>query len=257
MKRDRILLSVVILLISLNIVLRIEHLLPYCFALFLLFTLAYRRWHVLHFALLFLLMNLNSYYFPAFMRHLPVVSFLAPLLISTFFILPFFGLRAPLSWAGMGGISPVIAVVILSTGLLSSAALVLWAKWSGNIDASIRIATQFSALPRWLFFVIAAPLFAVCNAFAEEAVYRGVLQETLSRVFDRRLVILILQASAFAAAHYEAGFPNGISGYLMVIIYGLVLGDLRIRTGGMLAPFLTHVLADLTIGYYVGFIVFS
>jgi membrane protease YdiL (CAAX protease family) len=58
---------------------------------------------------------------------------------------------------------------------------------------------------------------------------------------------LLLQASAFAALHYQAGFPRGVAGVALTFVYGLVLGVLRCRTGGLLIPFLTHVLTDLVI----------
>ena len=89
------------------------------------------------------------------------------------------------------------------------------------------------------------------NAFAEEVVYRGVMQEALSRVFKQKSIVLVLQASTFAAIHFAVGFPNGFLGYLMVFVYGFVLGYLRVRTNGMLAPYLAHVIADLAIGYFL------
>ena len=67
------------------------------------------------------------------------------------------------------------------------------------------------------------------------------------------ICVVTLQASAFAAAHVLLGFPNGRLGYLMVFVYGTMLGYLRVRSKGMLAPYLTHVLADLTIGYFLCF----
>ena len=33
----------------------------------------------------------------------------------------------------------------------------------------------------------------------------------------------------------------------LTFVYGLVLGELRRRTGGLMAPFLTHVLTDVAI----------
>jgi hypothetical protein len=40
---------------------------------------------------------------------------------------------------------------------------------------------------------------------------------------------------------------------LMVLVYGIALGYLRKRGNGMLAPYITHVIADLTIGYFLYF----
>jgi membrane protease YdiL (CAAX protease family) len=58
---------------------------------------------------------------------------------------------------------------------------------------------------------------------------------------------LVLQAVAFAALHFRAGFPRGMAGVGLTFAYGLVLGELRRRAGGLAAPFITHVLTDLVI----------
>ncbi|MBN2089862.1 CPBP family intramembrane metalloprotease, partial [candidate division KSB1 bacterium] len=59
--------------------------------------------------------------------------------------------------------------------------------------------------------------------------------------------------AVFAAAHFTSGFPNGVIGYLMVLIYGTMLGYLKERTNGIFAPYIAHVIADLTIGYFLYF----
>jgi membrane protease YdiL (CAAX protease family) len=61
------------------------------------------------------------------------------------------------------------------------------------------------------------------------------------------LEALVLQALAFAALHFRAGFPRGAVGVALTFVYGLLLGYLRRRAGGLMAPFITHVLTDLVI----------
>lgn len=51
----------------------------------------------------------------------------------------------------------------------------------------------------------------------------------------------------FGFIHYAGGFPNGTTGTALAAIYGLMLGAIRIRPRGMLAPVVTHFFADLTI----------
>lgn len=104
-------------------------------------------------------------------------------------------------------------------------------------------------LPLRLIMVFGVPVFALLNALAEEGIYRGVLQEALDRATGGTTLVLFIQASAYAAAHYAGGFPNGLNGYLMALAYGVALGFIRQWTGGMLGPFLAHFMADLTIGY--------
>jgi membrane protease YdiL (CAAX protease family) len=41
--------------------------------------------------------------------------------------------------------------------------------------------------------------------------------------------------------------PRGMVGVGLTFVYGLVPGELRRRAGGLIAPFITHVLTDLVI----------
>jgi membrane protease YdiL (CAAX protease family) len=109
--------------------------------------------------------------------------------------------------------------------------------------------------PGWQIIGIGIPIFALVNAFTEEVIYRGVLQESLYITFNSNTFAIVFQASMFVAIHVAVGFPNGLLGYLMVFVYGSMLGFLRIRTKGMLAPYLTHIFSDLMIGYILYFYV--
>lgn len=57
---------------------------------------------------------------------------------------------------------------------------------------------------------------------------------------------IFAQAFLFALWHFE-GFPGGLLGVGMVFFWSVVLGYLRHRSGGMLAPLVAHVCADATI----------
>ena len=149
----------------------------------------------------------------------------------------------------------ITILLLCVTGICSTIALLLWANMTDNLGYGLKMAQGIAHYPAALVFSIGVPIFALLNACAEEIVYRGVFQEALVHVF-KSPVAITLQATAFAAIHYAAGFPNGIAGYGMVFVYGIMLGYLRGRSGGMLAPYLAHVLADLVIGYYLCFQVF-
>ena len=58
----------------------------------------------------------------------------------------------------------------------------------------------------------------------------------------------MLQATSFGVARAH-GFPRGVTGVLLAGVWGYLLGLLRQRTGGLLAPVLAHVVADGTIAY--------
>ena len=94
---------------------------------------------------------------------------------------------------------------------------------------------------------VAALAFSVVNAAVEKAAYRGVLLGALRKAGITPRAALVLQAIAFAALHFRAGFPRGIVGVGLTFVYGLVLGELRCRAGGLMAPFITHVLTDVVI----------
>ena len=83
------------------------------------------------------------------------------------------------------------------------------------------------------------------NAAVEEAIFRGVLQEAATAAYGVPLGIA-LQAVAFGLLHL-VGVPSGVVGAVMAGGWGLALGILRWRTGGIVAPYLAHVAADLTI----------
>jgi membrane protease YdiL (CAAX protease family) len=131
---------------------------------------------------------------------------------------------------------------------VAAAALILWAFSADRMGAWASVLKDYQGVPRWFLYGIGVPVFALLNAATEELIFRGVLLEALRTRFPKHLVFsLLLQASAFAAAHYWAGFPNGKLGYLMTFIYAITLGYLRIHTRGLLAPFLAHFTADVVI----------
>jgi hypothetical protein len=192
-------------------------------------------------------------FLPTFLLDLPATTFLVPFVVSTLLILPFPQARETLRWFKKGTIDRTTVLLIFLTGILSTFALITWAFWTNNLGVGEKMMGGFADLSLWLVAGVGIPLFALVNAFAEEVVYRGVAQQALASVFSSVTLVIALQASAFAAAHVRFGFPNGMVGYLMVGVYGGMLGYLRYRSEGMLAPYVTHVIADLTIGYFLYF----
>ena len=241
------------IILSVNISPAVKHglLLEVVYGLIFISTLVSKERDLFHLSLLVLLINLFSALFPVAVATIPSIKFLLPLGLSTGVVLLVPGLRASLSWARKGTIDKSSLMLILITAVVSAAALLLWALGTANLGVGGGMVKGFSGFPKFLIFAAGVPLFALMNAFAEEVVFRGVMQAALSKAFRRRSVVLILQASAFAAFHFAGGFPNGYAGYLMTFVYGLVMGHLRDRTQGLLAPYCTHVAADLTIGYFL------
>lgn len=151
-------------------------------------------------------------------------------------------LRRSLDWARLGSLGRRDWRLIVLTVLVSSTALVIWFFWARPDLAALR-----AKVPDWspLGLVFAGLCFAGGNALAEEVLFRGLLQHALAISFGW-LGGLLLQAAAFGLLHIH-GFPSGWSGVLLAAIYGLMLGAIRHRSRGLLAPWVAHVFADLTI----------
>lgn len=79
----------------------------------------------------------------------------------------------------------------------------------------------------------------------EDSIFFGVLLTPLLRHFPSGLAV-IMTALAFGLAHFN-GVPSGLAGIILAATWALMLAYLRMRTGGMLATYLAHVVADATI----------
>jgi membrane protease YdiL (CAAX protease family) len=147
------------------------------------------------------------------------------------------------SWLRRGHHTPETVWLLLAVVVGTGFALVGWQRmFDGQLpDAYRDVAAGHSV---WLI-LIAGSAFAVLNAAVEEAIFRGVFQTSLQASIGPTGAILI-QAAAFALLHV-VGIPTGLIGALMAGSWGILLGVLRCRTRGILAPYLAHVAADLTI----------
>jgi uncharacterized protein len=228
---------------------------PVAFGCLLAAAVPFRAYEVIPAVLLSFLLSILPLLLPKILFDVPATGFILPFAATaTILLLLLFSWgRASFSWVRIGQSDGVTRVLALLTSILATVALIGWAFWTDNLGAGEKMVASFAAYPKWAIVLVGIPAFALINAFTEEVVYRGVLQEALHRVIRSALGVITLQASAFAAAHVLVGFPNGYVGYLMVFVYGTMLGYLRTRSNGLLAPYLTHVLADLTIGYFLYF----
>ncbi len=208
-----------------------------------------KAWDLFPVALLLFFLYVVGGWLPAPIWRFPSAGFLIPFALTCVCCLPFAHLRSHFRWFRRGQIDQVTLALLVLTGLLTALVMVLWALWTDYLGLASSMPSSARSLPRWFLLLIGIPGFALMNAFAEEVVYRGLIQEALHARFPRKLAFaLVLQASAFAAAHFQGGFPTGWMGYFMTFSYALALGLLRWRSAGLLAPFLAHVMADLVIG---------
>jgi uncharacterized protein len=216
-------------------------------------SLFLRLWPVFHLTLFMFLLRLLHPLLPGLFSNLSGVYLAILFVFSVPVILGNNATKSLLSWFRRGTIDKFAMGSIFVVSLVSAVALLLWAGWTDNLGIGEKMVQGVSQFPKPLVILIGVPAFAALNAFSEEVVYRGILQEASLRAGFRPALSIVLQASAFGALHYESGFPNGVVGYFMTLIYGTALGYLRQRSSGILVPYLTHIAADLVIAYFLCF----
>merc|ERR1712183_1152177 len=77
--------------------------------------------------------------------------------------------------------------------------------------------------------------------------FGGLLSQEGAPSLPWQSLAVVLQAVYFATLHVAAGFPSGASGGVLVFIWAVFLGILRLWSGGMLLVFLLHIQADVVI----------
>jgi hypothetical protein len=147
-------------------------------------------------------------------------------------------------WFQRGRLGREVWALMLASVVTAGVALVAWyAVW--RPDLTDLVDAYVPALPVGLL-VVGGLTFSIVNAAVEEGAYRGVVQGALEATLGVGLVALCLQAVAFGALHMN-GFPRGWVGVGLAGIYGVMMGLLRRKSHGMLAPWLGHVLTDVVI----------
>jgi membrane protease YdiL (CAAX protease family) len=130
----------------------------------------------------------------------------------------------------------------LFAGLVTPGALVGWVYF---LEPDVSDLTKLIPEAHIGLLIFGGALFALVNAAFEEWVWRGLLQPALQVEFGLAWAIA-LQALSFGLAH-AYGFPRGPVGVALAGTWAVILGVLRHRANGLLAPFLAHVVADATI----------
>jgi hypothetical protein len=152
--------------------------------------------------------------------------------------------RCPVSWMKVGKLDSNMLRAALVVVVLAGLALPAWYFWLSAGRG--QYAGRIPAIPLWML-PLAGIGFATANAAMEEAIFRGIMLESLETGFQSVFVPVLLQAIMFGALHFRQGFPGGASGVLLASIYGLMLGLLRRKSSGMLLPWTVHILADIEI----------
>ncbi len=154
-----------------------------------------------------------------------------------------------LGWARMGRISRDVLLLIIAIVLISSVALLLWYRLTAPDlkDLAQNFVPDLS--PAVLF--VGAVGFSMVNALVEEVAYRGVLMHALDAALGVGAASVLVQAIPFGLLHFSGGFPRGWIGVGLAVIYGIMMGMVRRRGQGMLAPWIAHVFTDISIAAIV------
>lgn len=146
-------------------------------------------------------------------------------------------------WFRVGTIGPSTWLLCAVIVVLTAVALLVWQRTTGG-GLSSTYTGLIDSVPT-PFAIAGVFLFLVVNGAVEDSVWSGVLL-TAARATMPAPVAIAVTAVSFGIAHLD-GVPNGPIGVVMVVAWGIVLSILRLRTGGMLATYIAHVLADATI----------
>lgn len=174
-------------------------------------------------AALFVLLWLALVSFVPFLQQWPLTTFV-PLVAYGAVVRAIPQLRRSVGWMHRGSWSAAVTRLVIATVLVSVLALAGWVVLTKpELKHYLALVPE---MPLWAY-PFAGIGFAFLNAAMEEAIFRGILMEALDSALGSGYWSVGIQAIPFAALHYLAGFPNGVLGFLMVAVYGVMLGALR------------------------------
>ncbi|MEY2488381.1 MAG: protease family protein [Verrucomicrobiota bacterium] len=159
-------------------------------------------------------------------------------------------LRGTATWVRWGSFDRDVRLLSAAASVLAAVALLSWYLLLHPNVANI-VKAFVPAMPMGLL-IFGGLIFSMVNAAVEEGAYRGVILHALDTSLGPGFAALLLQALAFGAVHI-GGFPRGWLGVGLACIYGLFMGVIRRRAGGMFAPWIAHVFTDVVIaGIVIG-----
>lgn len=156
-------------------------------------------------------------------------------------------------WIKTGDWNRQQAAIVGAVAALSAITLVCWYV---VVHPDVSDLTKMIPHARPAVLIATGILFSIANAACEEFFWRGMVFDALERVFPAGAAVISIQALSFGMAHLH-GFPRGASGIVLATVYGCILGWVRKRAKGLLAPIAAHIFADLAIYSILVFVVFT
>jgi membrane protease YdiL (CAAX protease family) len=172
--------------------------------------------------------------------------FIIPLAIYALLFRIFPVLKKRSRWFYIGSTDKYTWLGGMAVAIVSSVALYIWAAVTKP-----NLGDLLSLIPNQTLgtLVVVGIAFALFNSIVEESIYRGILWDSFGKIFGNVIIVTLLQAAIFGIAHIQ-GFPRGAIGVAMAFVYGIFLGAIRLRSKGLLAPIIVHIIADLTL-YFI------
>jgi len=100
------------------------------------------------------------------------------------------------------------------------------------------------------FWISGLSRLASCRSVAAVMSLRGILFDSLQARWGATITTLVTSL-LFGIGHLH-GYPPGPFGACLAALFGLALGLLRLRTGGLALPITAHIAADATV-YWILF----
>lgn len=194
---------------------------------------------VMHALILFGFLLLTSFAAPLQKWPSPL---LVPIFGSSIAVYAAPSLRYRAHWLRFGAADGVLSGIAVATFLLAPALILAWSRLASPDLSALSNQIPAGSLLALVFYGIA---FAFINAASEEIIFRGVLQEALTARLGAKTG-WIAQGAIFGALHAN-GVPQGAAGMLMASAFGIVLGWMRERSGGVGLCCVVHFATDATI----------
>ena len=188
----------------------------------------------LFFTINFILRPLNFKIFDALNINFPALFHLLPIILYLLLIVFSKSVKQNITWLKKDKFDKKTVLLILATIILTCIGLITW---------SLFIQKD---LGQYSEFIPKHPVYLLIFEGIGFAVINSVMWDGFDKVFNNKYLVIIFQAIVFSIWHYH-GFPGGISGVIMVFAWSILLGFIRQRSGGILAPIVAHFFADFAI----------
>lgn len=216
-------------------------------AIVLPWVIGFGSGYTIHFVVIFLASSLVLHVLPA---PASVILGKGSGLFLYFYVVLLIGpLRRSLVWLRVGKFNSGTVILMAAIVFVSAIGVIVWTH-SVPQNPAIHARILPANVPGYLVPIYMGA-FAIVNSLIEEIIWRGVMLTALEAAFGVGVFSLVLQAVQFGLAHYRGGFPNGWSGAGLTFLFGLAMGVLRRRSGGLVVPWIAHAAADFTIVWLV------